>query len=154
MDNRCLFAGRRFDIENVLLCVKEFKIKRQFFSHAKICILTSVDKYKYHSTNLKFSRSFLLTGRAVWLARNFLLSYYSFDAFLTWLFFLLATFTSFTLQMILSLYSPKLCISIRHLHISHNTRCLLPKILHNLCVSFLLGIIAVPRGPKRNWKQC
>lgn len=63
VDNRCLFAGRRFDIENVLLCVKEFKIKRQFFSHAKICILTSVDKYKYHSTNLKFSRSFLSTGQ-------------------------------------------------------------------------------------------
>ena len=32
---------------------------------------------------------------------------------------------------------------IRHLHISHNTPCLPPKILHNLCFSFLLGITAV-----------
>ena len=34
---------------------------------------------------------------------------------------------------------------IRHLHISHNTPCLPPKILHNLCFSFLLGITAVPK---------
>ena len=31
---------------------------------------------------------------------------------------------------------------IRHLHISHNAPYLLPKILHNLCFSFLLGITA------------
>ena len=56
----------------------------------------------------------------------------------------------FHLHMILSFYSPKLCISIRHLHISHNTRCLLAKILHNLCFSFLLGIIAVQREIENN----
>ena len=32
-----------------------------------------------------------------------------------------------------------------HLHISHNALYLPPKILHNLCFSFLLGITAVPR---------
>ena len=39
------------------------------------------------------------------------------------------------------------CCVIRHLHISHNA----PKILHNLCSSFLPGITS---RPKRNWKQC
>ena len=40
---------------------------------------------------------------------------------------------------------------IRHLHISHNTPCLpLPKILHNLCFSVLLGVSAVPREIKNN----
>ena len=34
---------------------------------------------------------------------------------------------------------------IRHIHISHNEPYLPPKILHNLCFSFLLGITAVPR---------
>ena len=34
---------------------------------------------------------------------------------------------------------------IRHFHISHNAPYLPPKILHNLCVSFLQGITAVPR---------
>ena len=43
------------------------------------------------------------------------------------------------------------CCVIRHLHISHNAPYLLPKILHNLCSSFLLGITS---RPKRNWKQC
>ena len=35
--------------------------------------------------------------------------------------------------------------AIRHLHISHNGPYLPPKILHDLCFSFLLGITAVPR---------
>ena len=35
--------------------------------------------------------------------------------------------------------------AIRHLHISHKAPYLPPKILHNLCFSFLLGITAVPR---------
>ena len=39
---------------------------------------------------------------------------------------------------------------IRHLHISHNAPYLLPKILHNLCFSFLLGITAVPRESENN----
>ena len=34
---------------------------------------------------------------------------------------------------------------IRHLRVSHNTPCLPPKILLNLCLSFLLGITAVPK---------
>ena len=34
---------------------------------------------------------------------------------------------------------------IRHFHISHNTPYLPPKVLHNLCFSFLLIIRAVPR---------
>ena len=34
---------------------------------------------------------------------------------------------------------------IRPLHLSHNTPYLPPKILHNLCFSFLLGITPVPR---------
>ena len=41
-------------------------------------------------------------------------------------------------------------ISIRHFHISHNVSYLLPKILHNLCFSFLLGITAVPRETENN----
>ena len=41
-------------------------------------------------------------------------------------------------------------IYIRHLHIFHNTPCLPPKILHNLCFSLLLGITAVPREIERN----
>ena len=32
-----------------------------------------------------------------------------------------------------------------HLHISHNVGHLPPKILHNLCFSFAVGIAAVPR---------
>ena len=40
---------------------------------------------------------------------------------------------------------------ISHLHISHNTPCLPPKILHNLCFSFSLGYY---NRPKRNWWQC
>ena len=39
---------------------------------------------------------------------------------------------------------------IRHLQISHNTRCLPPQFLHNLCFSFLLGITAVPREINNN----
>ena len=34
---------------------------------------------------------------------------------------------------------------IRHLHIPHNAPYLPPKILHNFCVSFLLGFTAVLR---------
>ena len=40
--------------------------------------------------------------------------------------------------------------AIRHLHISHNGPYLPPKILHNLCFSFLLGITAVPREIENN----
>ena len=39
---------------------------------------------------------------------------------------------------------------IRHLHISPNAPYLPPKILHNLCSSFLLGIKAVPREIEKN----
>ena len=39
---------------------------------------------------------------------------------------------------------------IHHLHISHNALCLSPKILHNLCFSFLLDITAVPREIENN----
>ena len=35
--------------------------------------------------------------------------------------------------------------NIHHFHISHNAPYFPPKILHNLCFSFLLGITAVPR---------
>ena len=42
-------------------------------------------------------------------------------------------------------------IMIRNFHISHNAPYLPPKILHNLCFSFLLGITAVPRKIQ---KQC
>ena len=35
--------------------------------------------------------------------------------------------------------------NLSHLRISHNAPYLRPKILHNLCFSFLLGITAVPR---------
>ena len=38
----------------------------------------------------------------------------------------------------------------RHLHISPNAPYLPPKILHNLCCSFLLGITAVPREIENN----
>ena len=38
----------------------------------------------------------------------------------------------------------------RHLHISHNGPYLPPKILHNLCFSFLLSITAVPRETENN----
>ena len=41
-------------------------------------------------------------------------------------------------------------MTIHHLHISHNTPCLLPQILHNLCFSFLLGITALPREIENN----
>ena len=40
--------------------------------------------------------------------------------------------------------------TIRHLHISHNALYLPPKILHNLCFSFLLNITAVPRQIENN----
>ena len=41
-------------------------------------------------------------------------------------------------------------IMIRNFHISHNAPYLPPKILHNLCFSFLLGITAVPRKIQSN----
>ena len=41
--------------------------------------------------------------------------------------------------------------AIRHLHISHNTPCLPPKILHNLLIFISPGYYS---RPKRNWKQC
>ena len=37
---------------------------------------------------------------------------------------------------------------IRHLHISRNTPCLPPKIFHNPCTLFPLGITVVPREIK------
>ena len=40
--------------------------------------------------------------------------------------------------------------AIRHLHISHDRPYLTPKILDNLCFSFLLGITAVPRQTENN----
>ena len=43
-----------------------------------------------------------------------------------------------------------LCCVIRHLHISHNAPYLPPKILHNLCSSFPLGITVVPREIENN----
>jgi len=42
--------------------------------------------------------------------------------------------------------SNKLVIS--HSHIPHSTPCLPPKILHNLCFPFLLGITVIPRETK------
>ena len=39
---------------------------------------------------------------------------------------------------------------IRHFHIPHNTTCLLPKILHNLCFPFPQGITVVPRETEDN----
>ena len=39
----------------------------------------------------------------------------------------------------------------RHFHISHNAPYLPPKILHNLCFSFLLSITAVPRDLCKIW---
>ena len=41
-------------------------------------------------------------------------------------------------------------MTIHHLHISHNTPCLHPQILQNLCFSFLLGITAVLREIENN----
>jgi len=40
--------------------------------------------------------------------------------------------------------------SICHFHIPHNTPCLPPKILHNLCFPFLLGITVIPRETEDN----
>ena len=47
-----------------------------------------------------------------------------------------------------------MCVLIRHLHIPHNTPCFAPKILHNLCFPFLLGITVVPRETEDNAHQC
>ena len=41
-------------------------------------------------------------------------------------------------------------LCIRNLHISHYAPYLSPKILHSLCFSFLLDILAVPRGIENN----
>ena len=41
-------------------------------------------------------------------------------------------------------------LHIRHLHIAHNASYLPPKILHNLCFSFLLDITAVPTEIENN----
>ena len=38
----------------------------------------------------------------------------------------------------------------RHFHISYNAPYLPPKIVHNLCFSFLLSITAVPREIENN----
>ena len=40
--------------------------------------------------------------------------------------------------------------SIYHFHIDHNAHCLPPKILHNHCFQFLLGITVVPREIEDN----
>ena len=51
---------------------------------------------------------------------------------------------------------PEIILIIRHFHIPHNTHCLPPsppsppKILHNLCFPFLLGITVVPRETEDN----
>ena len=37
---------------------------------------------------------------------------------------------------------------IRYFHIDHNAPCLLPKMLHNHCLQFFLGITVVPREIK------
>ena len=39
---------------------------------------------------------------------------------------------------------------IRFFHTSHNAPYVSPKILHNLCFSFLLGIATVPKGIENN----
>ena len=49
-------------------------------------------------------------------------------------------------------------IGIRHLHISHNTPCLPPKILHKHCFQFLLGRLKHPgelknRGYAKFWGE-
>ena len=43
--------------------------------------------------------------------------------------------------------------TIRHFHISHNAPHLPPKILHNLCFSFLFCIIAIPREIENNYAK-
>ena len=43
----------------------------------------------------------------------------------------------------------RLFLFIHHFHIDHNASCLPPKILHNHCFQFLLGITVVPR--ERQW---
>ena len=40
--------------------------------------------------------------------------------------------------------------SIHHFHIDHNAPCLLPRLLHNHCFQFLLGITVVPREIEDN----
>ena len=40
--------------------------------------------------------------------------------------------------------------SIHHFHTDHNAPCLPPKILHNHCFQFLLGITVVPREIEKN----
>ena len=52
--------------------------------------------------------------------------------------------------MIFGLSFPITEQAIRHLHIFHNAPYLPPKILHNLCFSFLLGITTVPREIENN----
>ena len=39
---------------------------------------------------------------------------------------------------------------IHHFHIDHNAPCLPPRILHNHCFQFLLGITVVPREIQDN----
>ena len=41
-------------------------------------------------------------------------------------------------------------ILIHHFHIDHHASCLPPKVLHNHCFQFLLGITVVPREYKEN----
>ena len=56
-------------------------------------------------------------------------------------------FLSFNVAAVTSLANQQ---AIRHFHISHNAPYLPPKILHNLCFSFLLGFTAVPREIENN----
>ena len=44
----------------------------------------------------------------------------------------------------------QISILIHHFHIDHHASCLPPKVLHNHCFQFLLGITVVPREYKEN----
>ena len=41
-------------------------------------------------------------------------------------------------------------LGIRHFHVSHNAPYLPPKVLHDVCVSLLLGTTVVPREIENN----
>ena len=41
-------------------------------------------------------------------------------------------------------------LSIHYFHIDHNAPCLTPKILHNSCFQFLVGITVVPKEIQDN----
>ena len=56
----------------------------------------------------------------------------------------------FSIQFWSEIWLLQLQIAMSLLYISHNAPYLPPKILHNLCFSFLLGITAVPREIENN----